>query len=78
MAEMTIGIAFAVVVIAAIFWRERFVSFDITVRCPEARGAFVDIRGGVCRRRDTGRLVGVASGCHRACLRSAGPVERNA
>ena len=67
MAELIVGLVLVVFVVVAIVWHERFVSWDADVVCPAARTP-AEIRGGVCRRRDTGRVIGVAWGCHRPCL----------
>ena len=72
MAEIILGVAFAVVVVAAIFMRESFRAGDQSaIYCPRANSV-VEIRDGVCRDKGSLRIVGVAPACQRECFITGG------
>ena len=60
MGEVMVGTVLAVIVVAAILIRERFRASDQgEIYCPRS-GRVVQIRDGVCRDRESLRIVGVA------------------
>jgi len=72
MGEVILGVAFAVVVTAAIFIRESFRTSDRSaIYCPRSKNV-VEIRDGVCRDKGSLRIVGVAPACQRECLITGG------
>ena len=68
MGEVIVGVALALIAVAAILMREQLRADDRNaIHCPRSRSV-VNIRDGVCREANSPRIVGVPLACQRECL----------